>query len=218
MSVFPGSRDSSLLCVEAGHREVSLWEIKKHELIFFFTPNTQMLIFGESFLQNLLFFPSHIAPWQSPSSYREDHQSMLMGSSLLLQERCFWKWGLRVFIRNAAQLLSLFPSKTVMPKRGVAVSVMSLNTKQSSPCSQQISIQQRQAKGARAATEQMSQHRTAAYPALLSNSSQLTLTKGPFSRAVSACGGAKSKAARASALVSATYHLLGTHKLSSQAT
>lgn len=63
---------------------------------------------------------------------------------------------------------------------------------------QQTSIQHQQAKGhkAAAAAEETSRHRTAAHPALLSNCSQLTSTKGPFSEAVAALGVVNSKAAR----------------------
>lgn len=70
-------------------------------------------------------------------------------------------------------------------------------TTSSSP-PQQTSIQHQQAKGhkAAAAAKEMSRHRTAAHPALLSNCSQLTLTKGPFSEAVTALGVVNSKAVR----------------------
>lgn len=105
-----------------------------------------------------------------------------------------------MFSRNSAQLLSLFPSKSVMPKRDAAGSIMSSKTKQPPPPPppQQTSIQHQQAKGhkAAAAAGEASHRRTAAYPVLLSNCSQLTLTKGPFSEAVTAHGGAKSKGVR----------------------
>lgn len=69
-------------------------------------------------------------------------------------------------------------------------------TTSSSP-PQQTSIQHQQAKGHKAAAaKEMSRHKTAAHPALLSNCSQLTLTKGPFSEAVTALGVVNSKAVR----------------------
>lgn len=173
-----------------------------------------MLIFRESFPQNLLFFPSHIAPLQSPSSYREDHQSMLMGSSLLLQESAS---GNEVSGCSPGMQHSCFPSSP--PKqscqKGMQQFLSCLWTQSNlllAPSKPPLNNDRPRG------PEQMSHHRTAAYPALLSNSSQLTLTAGPFSKAVTTCGGAKSKAARAWALVSATSHLLGTHKVSSETT
>ena len=104
-----------------------------------------------------------------------------------------------MFSRNSAQLLSLFPSKTVMPKRDAAVSIMSSNTKQPPPPPEQTSIQHQQAKGhkAAAAVGETSHRRTAAYPALLSDCSQLTyFKKRTFSEAVTALSGANNKAVR----------------------
>lgn len=103
-----------------------------------------------------------------------------------------------MFTRNSAQLPSVFPSKTVMPKKDTAVFIISSNTNQPPPPPQQTSIQHQQAKGHRAAAaaRKTSHCRTVAYPALLSNCSQLALTKGPFSEAVTALGGTNSKAVR----------------------
>lgn len=79
LSVFPGSRDRSLLSAETRQWDVSLLEMKKeHELVspcLQTVPLLRFMTLSESFPQNLLFFlPSHTSgPPQSPSSYKEEH-------------------------------------------------------------------------------------------------------------------------------------------------
>lgn len=148
-----------------------------------------MLILCESFPPKLLFFSSCIAPSQSPSSYSP----------------CWWEAlfcsrkgasGNEVSGRSPGMQHSCFPSSPpkLSCQKGMQQFLSCVWTKShlllapNKPPSNNDRPR---------GPEQMSQDRTAAYPTLLSNSSQLTLMEGPFSKAVTAHGGAKSKAARA---------------------
>lgn len=142
-------------------------------------------------------------PSRAPRPTGKAPPSMLMGCSssgpgkVLLEMRSrgvHQELGTDAFslpLQSQASLPLL--TRPVIPKRDAAVSITSpkYNTAPSSPPTNLHPAPPGQ--GAQGSSSRQGDV-TAACPALLSNCSQLALTKGPFSEAVTALGGANSKA------------------------